>query len=180
MENQCVREILVNVSDFKKFWREKGPFRYALTAADYPPVLMEPEEWIFGNDLAMVLRSLMGFDREKMAFVRAPFNPENKAVLRPEGLSRWKISHFPEPWNTIPSDFFVPEGHLTVRVLEEAERLGSDEDADGIARAFFSLLSGHMEAMGYTLLLPRGKAKSAAIAAYLAEWEEDEADAGIL
>lgn len=180
MEKRCVREVLPNVQDFKKFWKDEGPFRYALTSAEYPPVLLDQEEWIFGDDPTEVLKSLMGFDQEKMAFVKTPFNPGNKAVLRPEGLSDWKISHFPEAWNTIVSDFFIPEGHLTLRVMEEAERLGLAADEPGISRAFFSLLAGSVEDMGYVFLFPKGKAKSASIAPYLAEWEEDESDAGIL
>ena len=55
---------------------------------------------------------------------------------------------------------------------------GADEKAD-VEAAFFNLLGRQMETMGYLLLEPRGNSKSAAIAAYLEEWEEDDADAGI-
>lgn len=180
MDDGCVREVLPNVSDFKRFWKERGPFRYALTSAEYPPVLLAPEEWIFGNQAAAVLKALMGFSREKMAVVKSAFNPKNRAVLRPEDLSQWKINNFPEEWNTVGSDLFVPEGHLTLRVTEEVKNRGLEEDADAVALVFFTLLESVLEEMGYVLLAPRGKAKSAAIAKYLAEWEEDEADAGIL
>ncbi len=179
MDDGCVREILPNASDFKQFWKDKGPFRYALTSAEYPPVLLEPEEWVFGNDVQAVLKALMGFSREKMAFVKAPFNPENKAVLRPEDLSAWRISHFPEDWNMVVSDIFVPEGHLTLRVTDEVRNQGLPVNADTVAETFFCLLASAMDEMGYVLLAPRGKAKSASISDYLAEWEEDEADAGI-
>lgn len=179
-DNGCVREILPNVKDFKKFWKDKGPFRYALTSTEYPPVLLDPEEWIFGNDLTEVLKELMGFSREKMAFVQSPFNPRKQAVLRPEGMSQWKISHFPESWNTVESDLFVPEGHLTLRVMDQLSDLGLAEDAQGVAAAFFHLLAAELEEMGYALFVPRGKATSAFTADYLAEWEADEMDAGLL
>ena len=115
----CIREILPNAKAFKQFWKDKGPFRYALTSNEYPPVLLEPEEWIFGNDRTEVLKDLMGFEKSKMAFVRAPFNPDKKNILRPEDLCAWKINHFPEEWNAIVCDAFVPEGHLTCGVSDE-------------------------------------------------------------
>jgi hypothetical protein len=190
MPESCVRQILPHVKDFKKFWKEAGPFRYALTSNEFPPMLLEPEEWIFGSDIVLLLKELMQFDQKKMAFVRSPFNPKNKTILRPENLSPWKITHFPEQWNRVVCDLFVPEGHLTCRVMEAAKNLEiSDRPTAGpkesagkqiIETAFFDLLEQHLEQMGYLLLAPLGNSKYAATKDYLLEWEQDEQEAGLL
>ena len=85
------KKILQNSIEFKQFWEEKGPFKYALTSREFPPVLLAPEEWIFSNDMAELLKALMQFKKRKMKVVRSAFNPENKNILRPEMLSPWKI-----------------------------------------------------------------------------------------
>jgi len=72
-----LRKSLTTAKDFKEFWKEKGPFKYALTSQDFPPVLLEPEEWIFSNDIKGLLKTLMQFDKQKMKIVKAPFNPGN-------------------------------------------------------------------------------------------------------
>ena len=113
-----------------------GPFRYALTSKEYPPVLLEPEEWIVGNDRAAVLKELMQFSLRKLAFAPAPFNPDNKKVLRPDDICAWKIVHFPEEWNAMVCDAFLPEGQLTRAVTDECRILGLNEDASGIEQAF--------------------------------------------
>ena len=182
-----VRQILPNVKDFKVFWKERGPFRYALTSADFPPVLLEPEEWVFGNEIVAVIKELMQFDKKKMGFVQSPFNPQKKGVLRPENMIPWKIKNFPEEWNHMDCRAFVPEGHLTGSVMDEARDLsekgtwsGSEPGEEGKVEAgFFSLLEQSLEQMGYVLLKPFQDAKSAFIQEYLKEWEEDEKDAGI-
>ena len=179
MPDSCTRQILPNVKDFKQFWKDKGPFKYALTSLEYPPVLLEPEEWIFGSDKVAVLRELMQFSKEKMAFVQAPFNPGNRSILRPQDMSPWKINHFPEDWNGIVCTGFVPEGHLTSAVTEEVKHLGLNEDKAGVEAAFFSLIEQEMETMGYVLIVPKGKSRFASTRAYLEEWETDEQDAGI-
>ena len=190
-----MRQILPNVTDFKIFWKEKGPFRYALTSNEFPPILLEPEEWIFGNDINLLLKELMRFDQNKMTFVQSPFNPKNKNILRPAGLSPWKINHFPEQWNMIVCDAFVPEGHLTCLVTDEARglkdlegqanpptdpHLGGEIDKQDVEKAFFILLEKHIEKMGYLFLKPPGKSKYASTREYLLEWEEDEKEAGLL
>jgi hypothetical protein len=199
MPESCVRQILPNVKDFKKFWKETGPFRYALTSNEFPPILLEPEEWIFGNDAHLLLKELMQFDRNKMAFVQSPFNPKNKNILRPEELSPWKINHFPEQWNVAVCQAFVPEGHLTSHVIEAAISLKDSGPTDNLGdpvnnpnpvkhpiekqdveTAFFNLLEKDLEKMGYLLLKPLGKSKVASTRDYLLEWEEDEQDAGLL
>jgi hypothetical protein len=190
MPEPCVRQILPNVKDFIKFWKEIGPFRYALSSNEFPPILLEPEEWIFGNDIHLLLKELMQFDQKKMAFAQSPFNPKNKNILRPDGLSAWKITHFPEQWNSIVCDLFVPEGHLTCLVMDEAgnlEKSGRPMDSQKeppekqiIEKAFFNLLETHLEKMGYLLLIPLGNSKTASTKNYLLEWEEDEREAGLL
>ena len=174
-----VRKILPNVRDFKRFWKDAGPFKYALTSKEYPPVLLEPEEWIFGNDRTAVLKELMQFSKEKMAFMRAPFNAENTDILRPEEICAWKLKHFPEEWNMMVCDAFVPEGHLTRAVMEEVKVQGLGDDKDGVEKAFFTLLERQIGEMGYVLISPREKSRFASTRAYLEEWEEDEADAGL-
>ena len=184
MPETCVRQILPTFNEFKSFWKEKGPFRYALTSLDYPPILLAPEAWIFGNSLVSVLKELMQFDLQKMAFVQAPFNLKNKQILRPESLSPWKITHFPEEWNGFASDIFVPGGHLTgavtamAKTLAEAGQAG-DEKA-GMEKAFFMLLEKDLPQMGYQLLSPRRGLPYAFTGDYLAEWEQDEKDAGLV
>ena len=186
------RQILLNAKEFKRFWKERGPFKYALSSNEFPPILLEPEEWIFGNDIHLLLKELMQFDQKKMAFVQAPFNPKNKGILRPEGLSHWKINHFPEQWNRAVCDLFVPEGHLTCLVMDrasESENIDpSPQCLDGVSekqaveKAFFQLLEQGLETMGYLLLKSHGKsteAGHAAIDTYLSEWEEDDRDAGL-
>jgi len=180
MTTACVRKILPNVKDFKTFWKKQGPFRYALTSKEYPPVLLEPEEWIFGQDKQAVLKELMQFSRMKMFFAPAPFNPDNKNILRPDDICAWKIVHFPEPWNAMICDGFLPEGQLTRAVVDECLRLGLAEDKSGIEQAFFSLLERQLDCMGYVWLTPRGKAKTAFIHEYLEEWLKDEEEGGLL
>ena len=190
MPEPCIRQILPNVMDFKRFWKETGPFKYALSSNGFPPILLEPEEWIFGNDLIGVLKELMQFDQKKMSFVQSPFNPQNKSILRPEGLSSWKVTHFPEEWNRLVCDAFVPEGHLTCQVMEQvrlsrksqgsAAPLKKSNETQEVEMAFFRLLEREMEKMGYLLLKPSGKSDWASTHDYLSEWEEDERDAGLL
>lgn len=142
-------------------------------------MLLAPEEWLFGNDKIEVLKALMGFSTAKMAFVQSPFNPDNKAVLRPSELSQWKITHFPVEWNQLVCAAFVPEGHLTQAVMDELQALGLDEGKAGIEAAFFSLLEQELDLMGYVWLRPEGESRSASIRSYLEEWEQDDADAGL-
>ncbi len=176
MEEKAITKILPNVKEFKQFWKDHGPFKYALTSSEYPPILLEPEQWLFSNDIRSLLKELMQFDKNKMKFVRADFNPDNKKVLRPEGLSPWKINNFPNEWNALSCKTFVPVGYLTVEVTG-----GRDiKDKDIIETAFFESLEVNIGDLGYTLLKPAKGSKSAAIQAYVKEWEEDEKDAGIL
>lgn len=178
---QVFRQILPHAADFKRFWKEAGPFSFALTSAEFPPVLLEPEEWIFGHTAPDVLMELMGFARRKMAFVKTGFNPHNPDILRPGNLIPWKIRHFPEEWDHMISDFFLPDGHLTRVVAEHIKASpASGDEKQQVTAAFFSLLENHLESMGYLLLKPRGKSRYAVIEKYLAEWEADEADAGLL
>lgn len=180
MTTGCVRKILPNVKDFKAFWKKQGPFRYALTSKDFPPVLLEPEEWIFGMDKQALFKELMQFSRMKMSFVQAPFNPDNKNILRPDDICAWKITHFPEAWNAVICDGFLPEGQLTRAVVDECIALGLTQDKPGIEQAFFSLLERQLDCMGYVWLVPEGNAKNASIHGYLKEWTRDEEEAGLL
>lgn len=175
-----IRQILPHSKQFKQFWKEKGPFKYALTSIQYPPLLMEPEEWIFSDDIETLLKELMQFDKLNMKVVKSPFNPENKKILRPESLSSWKINNFPEEWGVLICDIFVPQGHLTRAVFEGITIPEEKITAAQVETAFFQCLGKNMDQLGYQLLSPKGTSKSAAITAYLSEWEEDEQDAGLL
>lgn len=180
-EIQVIRRILAHSSEFKRFWKDQGPFEYALTSAEYPPVLLGPEEWIFGHTAREVLEALMGFSPGSAKIVRADFNPANTRILRPVNLIPWKIQPFPQEWNHLHCDFFNPEGHLTQMVADRMNAVPSPgDDIQQVAAAFFALLENHLDAMGYVLLKPRGNARYAAIHDYLSEWEQDEADAGLL
>lgn len=174
------RQILITSSDFKAFWKKNGPYRYALTSREYPPVLLNEEEWLFSNDPVTLLKALMKFEKRKMKFVKAPFNPENKKILRPEKLIPWKINHFPEEWNSCVCSCFVPEGHLTESVAALAGGRGEPMDAGQVETAFFDALFQEIESMGYLILKPEGKSKNAAVKKYVEEWEKDEQDAGLL
>jgi hypothetical protein len=174
------REILPNSKQFKQFWKEKGPFKYALTSNEFPPVLLEPEEWIFSDDIQVILKELMQFDKLKMKIVRAPFNPENKSILRPENLSSWKINNFPEEWNAFICDIFVPQGYLTLEVVERIKISEEKIEPKLVETTFFQCLENCIDQLGYLLLKPQGSSKNAAITTYLSEWEEDEKDAGLL
>lgn len=176
------KKILVSSKEFKLFWKENGPFRYALTCNEYPPVLMEPEEWIFSNDILELLKGLMQFNARKMKFIKAPFNPKNKNILRPEELSSWKINHFPEEWNACNSDIFIPEGHLTQTTVDRINSIDNpdgENDAVQVEKVFFQCLEQEIGNLGYLLLAPQGASKNAAIKTYLEEWEKDEQDAGM-
>jgi hypothetical protein len=173
------RKVLFNSKEFKGFWKEKGPFKYALTSMDFPPVLLEPEEWIFSNDIKILLKDLMQFDKRKMKFVQAAFNPENKKILRPDSLIPWKISHFPQEWNILICDLFVPQGHLTEHVMANVKKKREKADARDIESAFFQCLEHAIEHMGYLLFKPENRSKFADVKKYISEWERDDKDAGV-
>ncbi len=134
---QVIRRVLPHASDFKRFWKDSGPFEFALTSTEYPPVLLAPEEWIFGHTVRDVLETLMGFSLGKAKVVRSEFNPQNTRILRPDNLIPWKIQPFPKEWNHMPCDFFTPEGHLTRVVADRvAHSRFSGDEAQQVTAAF--------------------------------------------
>ncbi len=180
MQTFIQREILLNSREFKGFWKEKGPFKFALTSMDFPPVLLEPEEWIFSNDKILLLKELMQFEQKKMKVVQAAFNPENSKILRPDNLIAWKINNFPEEWNALVCDFFVPEGHLTLAVMDKVSSKKKKVDANTIEAAFFHCLENSIEQIGYLLFKPETGSKYAGIKKFLLDWEHDDREAGVL
>jgi len=174
------REILINSDEFKGFWKEKGPFKFALTSMGFPPLLLEPEEWIFSNNIILLFKDLMQFEQKKMKIVQAAFNRENKNILRPEKIIAWKLNNFPEEWNSLTCDFFVPEGHLTLAVMENVKNNQDKLDANTVETAFFQCLENSIEQMGYLLFKPESGSKYAGIKKYLSEWELDDKESGIL
>jgi len=175
-----ITKILLDSIEFKQFWKEKGPFKYALTSREFPPVLLEPEEWIFSNDMGELLKTLMQFKKRKMKVVKSEFNPENKNILRPEMLSPWKINNFPEEWNSTVCDLFVPEGHLTQKVTDTIESATDKIGAGDVETAFLNCLETRIDQLGYQLIKPGGTSKYAAVKPYLSEWEKDEKEAGMI
>jgi hypothetical protein len=171
-------KVLISSKAFKQFWKDEGPYKYALTCQDYPPVLLEADEWLFSDDLAGLLKALLGYDHKKVKIVHAPFNPAKKAVLRPDQMIPWKIDGFPSEWDAYESDLFTPEGHLTTKVLDQIDSPIEAIGAEDVETAFFDLLPDSLESMGYTLLAPGKGYKTAAIQSYLKEWEEDDAESG--
>jgi hypothetical protein len=180
LKQSTLRQILSNSKEFKGFWREKGPFKYALTSMDFPPVMLEPEEWIFSDDINVLLKDLMQFDQRKMKVVQAAFNPDNKNILRPEKLIPWKIANFPEEWNLLICDFFVPQGHLTTSVMEMGKIEQTKLDVNIVESAFFQCMEDAIEQIGYLLFKPESGSKYAGIKKYLSEWEQDDKDAGLI
>lgn len=174
-----VRKVLGRSGEFKAFWRQSDPYRFALTSREYPPVLLQEEEWLFSNEIKVLLKELMQYDQRKMKVVKAPFNPANKGVLRPDELSEWKIVNFPEEWSSAVCDLFVPQGHLTRAVLGEIPDTVPEADAATVEDVFFTCLEREIEQLGYVFFTPRKGAKRAAVQSYLKEWETDEAEAGL-
>ncbi len=180
MLESTIKTILQDSIEFKQFWKEKGPFKYALTSREFPPVLLAPEEWIFSNDMAGLLKKLMQFEKRKMKIVKSEFNPENKTILRPEMLSPWKINNFPEEWNSNICDLFIPEGHLTQTVTDSIESAAGKIGTGDVETAFFNCLETRIDQLGYQLIKPGGTSKYAAVKPYLSEWEKDEKESGMI
>lgn len=194
MNNKIVRRILPTTKDFKAFWKKHGPFKYALTSAEFPPILLEPEEWIFSDNIVLLLKDLMQWDSRNMAVVEAPFNKNRKNVLKPELLIPWKIENFPEEWQGAACETFTPLGYLTEVVatilsvgLDSKTISSQDANIDaqesvepikyGIEAAFFKSLENNISKIGYVLLKPEpllSNENAAYINSYLQEWQEDE------
>lgn len=184
MKQRVVRRILPSVKDFKAFWKKQGPFKYALTSAEFPPVLLEPEEWIFSDDIILLLKDLMQWESREMAIVKAPFNRKRKNVLKPEMLIPWKIENFPQEWECAVCDTFTPVGYLTEAVTSEISLQGEicnttadvevtgeveveqktreveqnavsiEQEITAIENAFFQSLEANIDKIGYLLLKP--------------------------
>ncbi len=184
MKNKTVRATLPLVKDFKAFWKKQGPFKYALTSSEFPPVLLEPEEWVFSDDIVWLLKDLMQWESRSVSIVEAPFNKNKKNVLKPKELVPWKIVNFPQEWESAVCDTFTPVGYLTESVGRIAsECLDSKDialiDTFNIEVAFFKSLEENIDKIGYLLLKPEpllgnGEAYTKS---YLEEWQADE-DAG--
>ena len=146
---------------------------------DFPPVLLELEEWIFSNDITILLKELMQFDKRKMKIVKAAFNPENKNILRPEKIIPWKINNFPEEWDGFDCDTFTPQGYLTSTLIGKIAASDERIDAALIESAFFQCFENRIEQIGYLLLKPERGSKQAGIQNYLSDWEKDDKEAGV-
>jgi len=170
---KVIRQILPTVTEFKTYWKKQGPFRYALTSREFPPILLEPEEWLFSDDIISVLKALMKWNERKMKIVSAPFNRKKHNILKPERLSPWRINNFPEEWESTVCDAFTPVGYLTQAVVPETVNM----DAETVETAFFKYLEGKINTMGYVLLGPDpslGNSFAAFVDEYVKEWELDD------
>lgn len=173
MENIIVRKILPEVGGFRSFWKNSGPFKYALTSREFPPVLIEPDEWIFADDVTVLLKELMQWKNRKMKIVQAPFSKKRTDILKPEELIPWRINNFPEEWAVAVCDSFTPKGYFTEHVLSKSLSWGKDD----IEKAFFKSLANDINTIGYSLLKPEpssGSGEYAFVNEYLTEWQEDE------
>ncbi|MBF0573186.1 MAG: hypothetical protein HQK69_05435 [Desulfamplus sp.] len=194
MEIKTIRRFLPFVKDFKAFWKKHGPFKYALTSAEFPPVLLEPEEWIFSDDIVSLLKELMRWEIKDMAIVEAPVTKNEKDSIKPESLIPWKIENFPQEWEWAVCDTFTPLGYLTDAIhmiakdsttsnkLSDFNNLSSDNQkilnrAQDIEYAFFQSLALNIDKIGYVLLKPDPLLSNddvAYINSYIKEWQEDE------
>ncbi len=166
------RKILSESRDFKLFWQKQGPFRYALTSREYPTILLELDEWIFSDDLKSLLKALMEWEERKMKLVPAPFNPKKTNILKPRELTPWKILNFPQEWEMAVCSAFTPVGYLT----EQVTRASRSNEAADVEQAFFDLLGGQINTIGYVLLAPEPllSPDAAYVDEYLKEWVADE------
>ncbi len=173
-----VRKVLQHAADFKKFWKDEGPFRYALTSSVFPFILLDDEEWLFSEDMEALLKELMQWRQRNMMIIRSPVAEKRKNRLRIDTLSQWQIKNFPGEWSALVSDLFTSVGHLT----QKAVRGSLSENNKEIERRWFKSLEHEIENLGYTLLkpLPASGADTAYVDDYLKEWMRDEADAGLL
>ncbi len=166
------------IKDFKLFWKKHGPFKFALTSAEFPPVLIKPEEWIFSNSITSLLKELMQWEVRKMKLVKAPFSKKKTNILKPEDLIAWKINNFPKEWEASICNCFTPLGHLTETINSYIDISNNDSiEKEDIEKAFFLSLEIEIDTIGYTLLKPDPIISSEEIAFledYLREWEDDE------
>ncbi|MBF0211322.1 MAG: hypothetical protein HQK68_10605 [Desulfamplus sp.] len=186
MPRKPIRRILPQIKDFKSFWKKQGPFKYALTSSEFPPILLEPEEWIFSDDIILLLKDLMQWDLRGISIVNAPFNRNKKATLKPESLIPWKIENFPQEWEGAGCNTFTPVGYLTESVAAIASDSVSLDDlgevllnSSTIESAFFKSLEADIDKIGYVLLKPEPMLESGDVAYikdYLDEWQDDEDD----
>lgn len=176
MGKSVQREILSQSLEFKQFWQKKGPFRYALTSREYPPVLLDLDEWIFSDDLKSLLKELMQWKQRKMKIVSAPFNPKKTNILKPDELTPWRILNFPQEWESAVCSAFTPVGYLTEEVTGDRNSNNPLNELTDIEQAFFDLLSVQVNFIGYVLLGPEPllSPDSAFVEDYLREWVEDE------
>ena len=170
MEKSVQRIILLESHDFKKFWQTKGPFKYALTSREYPPVLLGEEEWLFSNDLTALLKELMEWDKRKMRILNAPIGKKDAEKFDLGEMSRWRIEDFPGEWTGWESESFNISGYLPLSVTARANA----ESAGAMEAAFFKSLGETVETIGYLLLKPLTEGETAYLDAYLKEWREDE------
>jgi len=169
-----ISRILPTVKDFKGFWKTHGPFRYALTSKEFPPVLLEPEEWLFSNSIPAIIKALMKWDQQSMAIVPAPFNVRSTAVLKPENLIPWKIKNFPQEWDKSVCSAFTPTGYLTETVALASE----SPELESVEAAFFECLANDLDSIGYVFLRPESLVTdddTASLDTYIQEWMDDEA-----
>ena len=118
------KEIIETVVEFKAFWENYGPFRYALTSNKFPEYILEEEQWFFSNDSSEIFKALFDWQKNKMKVVQAPF----KKDAYPDNIVPYKIANFPESLADYSCSSFNYNGYLTKGVLEKS----SSEDVKDV------------------------------------------------
>lgn len=160
------KEIIETVVEFKAFWENYGPFRYALASNKFPEYILEDEQWFFSNDSAEIFKALFDWQKNKMKVVQAPF----KKGAYPDNIVPYKIANFPESLADYSCSSFNYNGYLTKAVLEKS----SSEEVKDVEVALFKDLEETVGDLGYDFLKPSHGSSHAYIDEYVIEWSKDE------
>ncbi|MCP3926789.1 MAG: hypothetical protein GY714_29870 [Desulfobacterales bacterium] len=160
------KEIIQTVAEFKKFWENYGPYKFALTSNKFPEEFLEDEQWIFANESSDIFKTLFDWDKNKMKIVKSPF----KKGAYPENIAPYKIANFPDELIDYNCSSFNYNGYVTKNVLEKSK---SDDPKD-VEEGLFKELEETISDLGYDLLKPSHGSKDAYVQEFIKEWLEDE------
>lgn len=169
MTSKVVRRTLPTVRAFKKFWQHEGPFKYALCSLAFPDPLLEPEEWLFGDNYQDLLKNLLQWDQRGMRLA-----PCSHATGDSSNSGGWHIRHLPAALRQWPCKAYTAEGCVSAHVVQAAV----EATPAAIEKVFLRALRDALEQIGYQLLKPEMGLPHAYIETFLKEWQEDEAEDG--